>query len=154
MPHQSRSRPLGQFIKALRQEGIDCILIGMMAAARQGAPATTWDYDFWVRLPERQYVRLLTIVQRLGGKILARTLYELPNGIQVNAIFKPDGLASFNAEYKRCKLCRIEGQPVRLLPLERVIASKKASGRDKDAATLPMLEKLLRCRRRLKRQKQ
>jgi len=153
MPNQPRNRPLGQFIKALRQEGINCILIGMMAAVRQGATATTWDYDFWVRLPERQYVRLLTIVQHLNGKILARTLYELPDGMQVNAIFKPDGLASFDTEYKRCKLCRIEGQWVRMLPLDRVIASKKASGRDKDVATLPMLEKLLRCRRRLKRQR-
>jgi hypothetical protein len=153
MPNQPRSRPLGESIKALRQEGIDGSLIGMMAAVRHGATATTWDYDFWVRLPERQYVRLLTIVHRLGGKILARTMYELPNGIQVNAIFRPDGLRSFEAEYKRCTLCRIEGQPVRLLPLDRVIASKKASGREKDIATLPMRQKVLRCSRRLARRK-
>ncbi|MSU36647.1 MAG: hypothetical protein EXS36_16420 [Pedosphaera sp.] len=61
------------------------------------------DYDFWVRLPYRQYVRLLSIVRRLGGTIRARTLYELNDGTQVNAIFHPDGLRSFETEWKRCR---------------------------------------------------
>jgi hypothetical protein len=61
MPLQSENSPLGAFLAALREEGIDCILIGAMAAIRQGAPLMTVDYDFWVRLPEREYLRLLTI---------------------------------------------------------------------------------------------
>ena len=48
-----------------------------MAAIQQGAPLMTVDYDFWVHLPERQYVRLLAIVQRQKSVILAPTLYEL-----------------------------------------------------------------------------
>jgi hypothetical protein len=66
-----------------------------MAAIEQGAPLMTVDYDFWVRPPERQYYRLLTIVRRQRGTIRARTLYELTDGTQVNAIFRPDGLRSF-----------------------------------------------------------
>lgn len=58
MPDQSANSPLGAFFKALKEEKIPCILIGMMAAIRQGAPLTTIDYDLWVKLPERQYVRL------------------------------------------------------------------------------------------------
>lgn len=153
MPNKRTNRPLGAFLKALREEKIDCILIGMMAAVEQGAPCTTMDYDFWVRLPERQYVRILAIVQRLGGKILARTLYELKDGTQVNAIFRVDGLRSFDAEFKGCKLGRLAGQSVRILSLNRVIASKKASNRDKDIATLPILERTLRCAVQLKRKR-
>ena len=89
MPLQPPDSPLGAFLKALRQEGIECILIGAMAAIEQGAPLMTVDYDFWVHLPERQYVRLLSIVQRQGGTIRARTFYELSDGTQVNAIFQP-----------------------------------------------------------------
>jgi hypothetical protein len=121
-----------------------------MAAIRQGAPLMTVDYDFWVRLPERQYVRLLSIVQRQGGTIRARTLYELSDGTQVNAIFQPDGLNSFQAEWRRCVTGRLEGVPLRILPLTRVIASKRAAGRDKDLATLPVLERTLRLAKRLK----
>ncbi len=58
MPSCSPISPLGAFLKALDEEEIDAILIGMMAAILQGAPLMTIDYDFWVRLPERQYVSL------------------------------------------------------------------------------------------------
>ncbi len=61
MSSQPPDSPLGAFLVALREAHIDCILIGSMAAIRQGAPLMTIDYDFWVRLPERQYVRLWAI---------------------------------------------------------------------------------------------
>jgi hypothetical protein len=122
-----------------------------MAAIRQGAPLMTVDYDFWVRLPERQYVKLLSLVQKQGGTILARTFYELSDGTQVNAVFQPDGLRSFEAEFKSCPVAILDGEKVRVLPLKRVIASKRAAGRDKDLATLPVLERTLRLAKRLER---
>ena len=152
MPTQPSISPLGAFLKALDEEEIRCILIGMMAAVQQGAPFTTIDYDFWVDLPERQYVRVLAIVRRLGGTIMARTFFELSDGLQVNVVFKPTGLRSSNAEYSGSVESELEGQLLRVLPLDRVIASKKAAGRDKDLATLPVLERTLRLARRRKRQ--
>jgi hypothetical protein len=149
MPSQSPNRPLGAFLAALREAQIDCLLIGSMAAIRQGAPLMTVDYDFWVRLPERQYVRILDIVRQQGGTILARTLYELADGTQVNVIFRPDGLRSFETEFKRSPVAELEGERVRVLPLARVIASKRAAGRDKDLAVLPVLERTQRLARRL-----
>ena len=151
MPLQPQDSPLGAFLKALREAEIDSILIGAMAAIEQGAPLMTVDYDFWVRLPERQYVRLLSIVQRLGGTIRARTLYELSDGTQVNAIFQPDGLRSFETEWKQCRLSHLENVPVRVLPLPRVIASKRAANREKDLAVLPILERTLRLAKRLQK---
>src|SRR5437773_6718353 len=99
---------------------------------------------FGFHLPTRQYVRLLTIVKHQGGTIIGRTLYELRDGRQVNAIFEPDGLKSFSLEAKGCHLTTLEGQSVRVLPLHRVIASKRAAGREKDLAVLPILERTLR----------
>lgn len=151
MPLQSQDSPLGAFLKALRAEKIDCMLIGAMAAVEQGAPLMTVDYDFWVRLPERQYVRLVQVVHRQGGRIRARTLYELSDGTQVNAVFKPDGLKSFDEEWTRCRWAKLENVPVKVLPLRRVIASKRAAGRDKDLAVLPILERTLRITKRLKK---
>ena len=153
MPPQPQDSPLGAFLTALRAERIDCILIGAMAAIEQGAPLMTVDYDFWVRLPERQYVRILTIVDRLGGTIRAQTLYELSDGTQVNAVFQPNGLRSFETEWKGCRMGRLEGVPLRILPLRRVIASKRAANREKDLAVLPILERTLRLATRLQRNK-
>jgi len=149
MPIKPAGGALGAFLAALREAQIDCILIGAMAAIRQGAPLMTVDYDFWVRLPERQYVKILAIVQKQRGTILARTFYELTDGTQVNVIFQPDGLLGFEAEFKRCSIAELEGQEVRVLPLRRVIASKSAAGREKDIAALPILKRTLRLKRRL-----
>lgn len=121
-----------------------------MAAIEQGAPLMTVDYDFWVRLPERQYSRLLNIVKKQAGTIRARTLYELADGTQINVIFNPDGLQSFEREFSKCRKGRLQGQPVRILPLRRVIASKQAAGREKDLAALPVLKRTLRLSRRVK----
>ncbi len=41
MPDRASDCPLGDFLKALREAGIRCILIGSMAAIRQGAPLMT-----------------------------------------------------------------------------------------------------------------
>jgi len=144
MPVQSHDSPLGAFLEALEEEEIKCILIGAMAAIEQGAPLMTVNYDLWVNLPERQYVRLLSIVQRQGGTVRARTLYELSDGTQVNAIFQPDGLRAFDVEWKYSRWGELENVPVKILPLSRVIASKRAANRDKDLAVLPILKRTLR----------
>ncbi|MBM3883616.1 MAG: hypothetical protein FJ387_28575 [Verrucomicrobia bacterium] len=139
MPSQPQNSPLGTFLKALREEEIDCILIGAMAAIAQGAPLMTVDYDFWVWLPERQYVRLLMIVRRQGGTVRARTVYELGDGTQVNAVFQPDGLRSFAAEWKISRWGKLENVPVKVLPLRRVIASKRAPGLEDPAHPASLL---------------
>jgi len=120
-----------------------------MAAIRQGAPIMTVDYDFWVRLPKRQYVRLLGVVRQLGGTIRAATVYELSDGTQVDVVFEPDGLRSFEAEWKRSRIGKIGGVRVRILPLSRVIASKRAADREKDIVVLPVLERTQRLAKRL-----
>jgi hypothetical protein len=149
MPLQPQDSPLGAFLKALREEKIDCILIGAMAATQQGAPLMTVDYDFGVHLPERKYVLLLTIVQKQRGTIRAQTVYELSDGTQVNAIFRPDGLRSFEAEWKISRWAKLEGIRVKVLPLHRVIASKRAANRQKDMAVLPILQRTMRLAKRL-----
>ena len=98
-------------------------------------------------------VRLLSIVQQQGGTIRARTLYELRDGTQVNAIFQPDGLRSFAAEWKASRWGRLENVRVKVLPLSRAITSKRAANRDKDLAVLPILERTLRLARHLKQRK-
>jgi hypothetical protein len=53
------------------------------------------------------------------------------------------GLDAFAVEYQRARVLDLDGLAVRVLPLERVIASKRAAGRPKDLAVLPALEATL-----------
>jgi hypothetical protein len=50
------------------------------------------------------------------------------------------GLHDVEAEYLHAAECVIDDVPVRVLPLERIIASKRATNRPKDRAAIPALE--------------
>ena len=123
-------------------------MVGMSAAIIQGVPATTLDTDIWVDLPERQYIRLFNLVERQGGVGLAKTMYALADGSLVNFLFSLTGLKKFAAEYKNAREMLWNGLKIRVLPLERIYQSKKASARDKDMAHLPLLENVIEAQKR------
>jgi hypothetical protein len=123
-------------------------MVGMSAAIIQGVPATTLDTDIWVDLPERQYIHLLNLVHRQGGTGLAPTMYALADGSLVNFIFSMTGLKKFAAEYEHAREMLWNGLKIRVLPLERIYQSKKASARDKDLAHLPILERVMRAQKK------
>ena len=125
----------------------------MSAAILQGVIVTTIDVDIWIDLPERQYVRLMNLVLKQGGTALAKTLYALADGRLVNFLFTVHGVRDFNAEYQNAVDAKIEGEPVKVLPLERIRQSKKTILRDKDRLHILQIERFLRGRKRLKESK-
>ena len=125
----------------------------MSAAILQGVIVTTIDVDIWIDLPERQYVRLMNLVLKQGGTALAKTLYALADGRLVNFLFTVHGVRDFNAEYQNAVDAKIEGEPVKVLPLERILQSKKTILRDKDRLHILQIERFLRGRKRLKESK-
>lgn len=54
-----------------------------------------------------------------------------------------EGLEAFMVEYERACILELDGLQVHVLPLERVIASKRAAARPKDLAVIPALEATL-----------
>ncbi len=50
------------------------------------------------------------------------------------------GLRSFAAEYRQAVSINLGGLTVKVLPLQRIIASKRAANRPKDKLVLPVLE--------------
>ncbi len=120
----------------------------MTAAILQGVPATTLDTDLWIDLPERQYVKVLDLCQRLGATILARTVVALSDDTLVNFLYRIDGLRSFASEFKKAVRIELHGARVAVLPLQSIIKSKTAIRRPKDIAHLPLLEEVLRLKNR------
>ena len=57
------------------------------------------------------------------------------------------GLKKFAAEYKHAREMLWNGLKIRVLPLERIYQSKKASARDKDMAHLPLLENVMKAQK-------
>ena len=73
----------------------------------------------------------------LGGEGLDR----------VDVVLMASGLESFDSEFTRARDYDLDGVSVKVLPLERVIASKRAAKRPKDTAQIPMLEAALAARK-------
>ena len=134
---------MGELIAELHAEKIRFLIVGMSAAVLHGAPMATVDTDVWIDLPVRQYVRVLAIAQRIGASILSCSILGLRDDQRVDFIYRIDGLASFNTEWKRAPILQWAGHEVRVLPLARVIRSKEISNRPKDLATLPVLRDYL-----------
>lgn len=121
----------------------------MTAAVYQGVMLNTMDTDIWVDLPTRQYMRLWNIIRSQGGSALSQTLYVLSDGKVVNFLFRVTGLRSFAAEFRGALKGRMEGLPVRILPLTRILKSKRAVMRDKDIAHIPHIERVLKAQKHL-----
>ena len=105
-------------LTALNQRGVRYLVIGLGAAVLQGAPVSTQDLDLWF--------------ERLGDEAVHQAAR--------------DGLDDFASEYLRAIEHTVDGIVIKVLPLERIIASKRSANRPKDIAALPALEATLRAR--------
>jgi hypothetical protein len=65
---------------------------------------------------------------------------------RIDVVLTAHGLRDFAEEYEAGIEREIEGVLLRVLSLDRVIASKRATGRAKDAASLPVLEATLQAK--------
>jgi len=122
----------------------------MTAAVYQGVMLNTLDTDLWVDLPTRQYIRLWNIIRAQGGSALSPVLYVLEDGKVVNFLFEVTGLRSFAAEYRHALTFKMEGSNVKVLPLARVLKSKKTILRDKDLPHILHIERVLKAKKKLK----
>jgi hypothetical protein len=137
-------------LEALNALGGRYLIVGMGAALIEGAHGTTQDLDLWFGTIDEP--RLREAARRAGG------LYTSGFGMQppalggegldrVDLVLMASGLGAFDDEYSAARTYDLDGVPVKVLPLERVIASKRAASRPKDLAQLPTLEAALAARR-------
>jgi len=64
-------------------------------------------------------------------------------GDRFDVVLTMTGLDTFAAEYSGAEDMELDGVPLKVLPLERIIESKRAANRPKDRAALPALEAAL-----------
>jgi hypothetical protein len=92
-------------------------------------------------------MRVMNVCQQLGAKLLAPTVAVLTDNTEINFVYDPDGLKPFASEYRRKLRIRVaRGFQVDVLPIERILASKRAAGRPKDLAVIPLLRNVIRTR--------
>ncbi|MFH0924995.1 MAG: hypothetical protein V1872_05075 [bacterium] len=130
------------FLKELLKEHVDFMIVGLSAAALQGAPIVTQDIDLWFKnLSDSGIQRAL---KKVGGIYIPPINLNPPMfaGDAVNLfdiVLHMDGLDTFEKEEKNSIKIPIEELKVKVLSLERIIESKKIAGRQKDKLVLPVL---------------
>jgi predicted nucleotidyltransferase len=130
---------------------VDAVLIGNAAAALQGAPVTTVDFDFLFRKTPRNLAKLKALAKALGATVLrpyypVSDLYRIvrdDDGLQVDFMGTIHGVRSFAGLRGRAATIDVGGAPVRVASLADVIRSKKAARRPRDLAVLDVLERAL-----------
>ena len=144
---------LGAIVRAARAVGLQVVLIGNAAAALQGAPVTTRDIDFFLRDTPENRRKVDELARRLGGLVVTRpgeplsTMLRLVGGpVEIDFVFALSSGAKFESVRARSVAVRMASATVRVASLEDIIAAKRAAGRPKDLAALPILEQTLRVR--------
>ena len=136
------------FLRELNRAGVPYMVVGLSAAALQGAPAVTQDIDLWFH--DLSDPRFLNVVRSVGASYVPPGVNNPPllvgEGVSLfDLVVHMHGLDSFEAEYAgSLDMTIVDGVVVKVLPLERIIASKQAAGRDKDRVILPVLIDALR----------
>lgn len=141
-----------KFLEALDELSVRYLIVGVGAAVLQGAPLVTQDIDLWFE--DRLDPRLHEAARRAGGVFVPDHFGMMQAqvgggalGDRIDVVTTPQGLEAFAVEYERAIVLELDGRQVHVLPLARVIASKRAAGRPKDLAVIPALEAALSVQR-------
>jgi len=138
------------FLKELVRQKVEFLVVGLAAAALQGASAVTQGIDLWFRDPGSPKMR--KAIEKTGAVYIPPTGLNPPviagAGAELfDIVMHMHGLEEFDEESRAAIPISVGGVVVRVLPLARIIASiasKEATGREKDRAILPALRDTLR----------
>jgi len=122
------------------------LFIGKGGAIILGYPAATQDVDLFPEKSTDNGRRIVAAVTELGFVLDEDTAQKIIRGVDfvqiktgpfdLDLVFAPDGIESFESAQKRAVI--VDKFPV--ANINDIISSKRASGREKDLADLPLLE--------------
>jgi hypothetical protein len=133
--------------QAFDAANVDYLFIGKSGAILLGFPAVTQDVDIFPARSVENGTRIVRALRNVGFEVTpeleeaivrGKDFVQIKSGpFDVDLVFAPDGIANF-AEAK-ARSINVEG--FRVANLRDIIASKRASGREKDLIDLPLLER-------------
>lgn len=130
------------FLRALRQAKVEFMIVGLAAAALQGAPMVTQDVGLWFRDIDDTGIR--RALRRVGGAFVPTVDLAPPMfvgaGVDLfDIVLTVHGIGSFESEYATALDVSLGDVSVKVLPLDRIIRSKRYLNREKDRMVLPAL---------------
>lgn len=149
-------------IRALRDHGVDFVVIGGYAAFLHSSPFLTSDVDITPEQSAENLDRLSAALKSLGARV--RTAAD-PDGLpfahtgaslgdvgvwslvtdhgDLDISFVPNGTNGFDDLVRDATVENLHGVEVRIASLADIIRSKQAANRPKDQRVLPTLREIL-----------
>jgi hypothetical protein len=136
------SKEIG-FLRELTRNKVPFMVVGLSAAALQGAPMVTQDVDLWFQDIDHPGIR--KALKKLDGAFVPPLGMNPPMfaGDHVNCfdiVLTVHGVGPFDEEIKRAMDVSLGRFAVKVMPLDRIIASKTFLNREKDRMALPALK--------------
>jgi len=136
-----------RLLESLLRHKIRFMVVGLSAAALQGAPVVTEDVDLWIEN--------LSDPQLMPALVKVGAAYIPPFGLNppmlggagsepFDVVIRMNGLGEFADEWKRAVEIKVGKLHLKVLPLERILASKQAANRPKDRRVIPVLQNTIR----------
>ncbi len=135
------------FLHELDKQGVEFMIVGLAAAALQGAPVVTQDIDLWFR--DLSDPRIGKGLKKVGGVFVAQIgdnppMFAGKNVELFDIVVTMHGLGNFADEIKNTVLISLGRVKIKALMLERIIKSKEYLHRKKDELVLPVLKDVLK----------
>jgi hypothetical protein len=136
-----------RLLDSLARHKVRFLVVGLSAAALQGAPVVTEDIDLWFE--DLNDPRLTHALMQAGAAYVPPFGHNPPmlagmGSEPFDVVIRMDGLGTFAEEWKRAVKIKLGKVWLKVLPLERIVASKRAANRPKDQRVVPVLENALR----------
>jgi hypothetical protein len=133
-------------LASLARHRIRFLMVGLSAAALQGAPVVTEDIDLWFE--DLSDPKLAAALRAVGAAYvppfnLNPPMLAGPGSDLFDVVIRMDGLDEFAQEWKRALAIRLGKVRLRVLPLERILVSKQAANRPKDQRVVAVLQNAL-----------
>lgn len=136
-----------RFLRELLRRRVPFMVVGLSAAALQGAPVVTQDVDLWFRNPADP--RIQRALKAVDGTYVPVIMLNPPMFVGdavdlFDIVLNMSGLEDFDVERRNAVLIPLGRYRLPVLPLARIIVSKQAANREKDRLVLPRLKNTLK----------
>jgi hypothetical protein len=135
-----------RFLRALLRREVRFMVVGLSAAALQGAPVVTQDVDLWFE--DLNDPRIREALREVDGVYVAPSVLNPPmfagGGVELfDIVLTMHGLGEFSEEWRNCVNVALGRHQLKVLRVDRILASKRAANRAKDRLVIPVLEDAL-----------
>lgn len=132
-----------RFLRALLRRKVRFLVVGLSAAALQGAPVVTQDVDLWFE--DLSDPRIREALREVDAAYVAPSILNpamfVGGGVELfDIVLTLHGLGTFSEEWRNCVSVALGRYQLKVLRVDRILASKRAANRAKDRLVIPVLE--------------